>query len=153
LHFYNFVIKHCQEAISFIFIICDLLTGLFLSLSTYFQLTQIKEWESNRIAKLKSQDRKNLEIKQENISDLSLRVFAIYLLLPFTILSCGAKATSVFSNLIISLILLSISLNYVIISCFLVALSAYQSFYTIMFVLPLMRAIEMNNNPSFTNLR
>jgi len=145
LYFYNFINQYCQEAISVIFITCDLLTGIFLSLSTYFQLNQIKKLESQRVVKLKSKDKKKLEINQTNIADLSFRVFAIYLLSPYTILSCSAKATSVFSNLIISSILLAISLNYMIISCFLVALSAYQSLYTIMLLFPLMQVFQINN--------
>lgn len=52
-------------------------------------------------------DTKNSLLKEEDILIAPVYVFSAYLFNPYIILNCAAKTTTVFSNLLLSLVLLS----------------------------------------------
>jgi len=63
-------------------------------------------------------------------------------------LSCIAKSTSVFQNFIISLLMLTCSLNLKVLSCMLLSLACYQSLYAIMLLVPLAMVLESHKWPT-----
>ncbi|XP_053213035.1 phosphatidylinositol glycan anchor biosynthesis class U protein-like [Panonychus citri] len=146
LQFYNFLIVNCDQWIPVIFTLVDLVTAIFLSLSSYLQLKTIRKWEKIKLKKLKKTDSEALEIPEKIIGDISFRIFTIYLLLPYSILPCVAKSTSVFTNFLMSLIMLTVSLGFRSAACLLVALVAYHSLYPILLVFPVLMALEKTNS-------
>lgn len=159
LYFYHYIYTHWKSWIPLIFSITDVLTGLFLSLTSYLQLIQIQKWEQGKLAQLKESDAKVLQIPTQSISKLSFRVFVIYLLQPYTILSCTGMSTSVFTNFIIAAILLTSSLGLRMLSTVLTAIIAYHSLYPAVLILPVIMIAEKVNHTneneqfSFQNIR
>lgn len=145
LQFYHFLLTNFDQWIPLIFAIIDILTGLCLSVASYNQLKTIKRWEKMRLSKLPSSDAKKLEIPEKSIAQLSFRVLAIYLFLPYSILACTAQTTSVLINFLVSLTMLFISFGWRVIACSLVALLTYHSFYPILLIFPVLMVSEKTN--------
>ena len=145
LQFYHFLLINVDQWIPVIFSVVDLMTAIFLGIASHMQLKQMRSWEKLKIRKLKATDSKSLEIPEKSIGDISYRIFTIYLLLPYSILACVAKSTSVFTNFLISLIMLSVSSGFRSVSCLLVALVSYHSLYPILLIFPVLMALEKTN--------
>lgn len=146
LIFYHRLYTYLKPWLPVIFAAIDVLTGLILSITSTVQLQRIREWEMNRLTKLKLEDSKKLAIPMNSVSELSYRVLLIYLFLPYSSLSCAAMTTSVFTNFITALIMLSASLGQRIIATSLTALLAYHSLYAIAFILPVIMVAEKVNH-------
>ncbi|RWS15875.1 phosphatidylinositol glycan anchor biosynthesis class U protein-like protein [Dinothrombium tinctorium] len=147
LYFYSFLIDHCFDWIPVIFVLCDVFTALSLGISSFIQLSQNQKRETVFLNKFKESERNELEIKEENTKQIAFKVMIIYALSPYSILTCIAKSTSVFTNLLTSLLMLTASLNLRFLSCFLLALISYQTLYPIMLIVPLIMIIERNQIP------
>lgn len=145
LHFYHLLITNFNNLIPHIFIAIDVMTAVLLCFLTYNQLIHLRLIEEQRIAKLsKSDEIKKLSIDNNSISDLSLKVAAIYLLSPYSLLSCVGQSTSVFTNFLMALILYTSTKEYRILSIALLAVLSYQSFYPLMMIIPILMIIEQH---------
>jgi phosphatidylinositol glycan class U len=151
LHFYHLLITNINQFIAHIFIAIDIMTALLLCLLTYNQLNCLKLIEEQRMKNLpQKEDIKKLSINENVINELSLKVAVIYLLSPYSLLSCVGQSTSVFTNFLMSLVLYTSTKGCRILSTALLALLSYQSFYPLMMIIPIIMIIEqqkcLNNN-------
>lgn len=143
LHFYHFLITTIDELIPYIFIGFDIITALLLSWLTYRQLTNLRLIEEQRIKNLSSKEGiEKLRIDNDSINELALKVGVIYLLSPYSLLSCVGQSTSVFTNFLMALVLCTSTEQYRILSTALLALLSYQSFYPLMMIIPVIMIIE-----------
>ncbi|RWS28471.1 phosphatidylinositol glycan anchor biosynthesis class U protein-like protein [Leptotrombidium deliense] len=145
LLFYSMLNELNEISINILYVMCDTATAVCLGLVCYVQLFDNSNNEITLFEKLKKEDRKELRIETENLKHLAISVTCVYLLCPYSILVCVAKTTSVFSNLLMSLLLLSISYRRRLLSCVLLALLTYQSLYPIMMLVPVVMAIEQSS--------
>lgn len=146
LHFYHYIYTNYKPWIPVIFSAIDVITGLFLYVTSYLQLKQIQKWEKGKLSKLKESDAKALQIPSESIGELSFRVFVIYLLQPYSIISCSGLSTSVFINFLIAFIMLTASLGLRMLSAALTAVVAYHSLYPAVLILPVVMVVEKVNH-------
>lgn len=143
LVFYELLVTKDNQTIGNLFILIDIITALILSMVCYKQLNHLIVSEEERFHKdIKKEDSKRLSIDASQIKELSLKVAAIYLLSPYSLLSCVGQSTSVFTNFLMASFLLSSTLQMRIISTALLALLSYQCFYPLMMIVPLAMIIE-----------
>ena len=143
LQFYELLVTNANPLIGNLFILIDIITALILSMVCYKQLNYLIVLEENRFNKdIKKEDIQRLSINKNQIKDLSLKVAAIYLLSPYSLLSCVGQSTAVFTNFLMAAVLLTTTLQLRVISTALLALLSYQSFYPLMLIVPLAMIIE-----------
>lgn len=143
LYAYRWILTNCRNLIPVLFIVVDVLTAVFLSLSCHQQLNDCVEWEKDPLSEL--QDKVlvgKLAIDKLGIPNLSSFVGISYLLLPYTILSCVGLSTSIINNMLISLVILSSTKNYRYLAMIVAALVAHATMYGIVLVVPAILAIE-----------
>lgn len=103
--------------------------------------------ERPRLLKFKNkEDLKQIEIKETKLNKIGFKVFAFYILSPYTILSCVGQSTGVFSNFLIVLSLLFATLNQRFLSSFFISLLSFNSFHSIILILPIALIIELKRN-------
>ncbi|CAG2110507.1 unnamed protein product [Medioppia subpectinata] len=125
LHFYKFLITNYSEMIDKLFVLVDVLTAVLLSLVCYKQLNYLSVLEEQRMKKnVKKEDISRLSIDRTQITERSLRVAIIYLLSPYSVLSCVGQSTSVFTNFLMALTLLTTTMGLRVVSAALLALLA-----------------------------
>lgn len=123
-------------AVNLLFIICDMVTSfiLYKTASLYMrELFQKQEREKSKYVT----DTKNSLLKEEDILIAPVYVFSAYLFNPYIILNCAAKTTTVFSNLLLSLVLLSMIKGKLLLSCSLLAVCTLRSFYPWVLLVPI----------------
>ena len=152
LHFYRFLLTNAKELIPNVFILVDITTALILSAVSYNQLNNLIELEEQRITKnTKKDDIKRLSIDRNQIQELSLKVAVIYLLSPYSLLSCVGQSTSVFTNFLMALSLLTTTLRMRLISTALAALLSYQCFYPSLMIVAIAMIIEQKTQQKTKN--
>lgn len=142
LQFYRFILSEMNDWIPIIFVLTDVMTAVMLGMTSYTQLLDCGQWERGRLRKLKKDDAKKLAIDPKKMLNISVAVGAGYMLLPYSILSCAGHSTSVFSNFLVSLLLLAATCNLRVISCGVAALLSYHSLYPIVLIIPTIMIIE-----------
>lgn len=147
LYFYRYLNELSPILLSLVFIVCDYLTGALLGFVAFNQLQHLRDLEKPRTAEFKdAEDRKQLEVNEEQITGVGFKVFAFYLLCPYSILACVGHSTGVFANLLIAASLLFATLNRRLLAAIFVSLLAFNSFHSLILVLPLALIIELKRN-------
>ncbi|CAG2176453.1 unnamed protein product [Oppiella nova] len=145
LHFYKWLTTSGHQLVEHLFVATDIFTALLLSLVCYKQLNYLSLLEEQRISKnVKKDDIQRLSIDRSHITEQSLRVAVIYLLSPYSVLSCVGQSTSVFTNFLMALTLLTTTLEMRVVSTALLALLSVQSFYPLMMIVAIAMIIEQN---------
>ena len=147
LYLYKYLNELSPILLSLVFILCDYATGAALGFIASNQLQHLHDLEKPRTAELKDpEDRQQLEVNEEEISSVGFKVFAFYLLCPYSILACVGHSTGVFANLLIALSLLFATLNHRFLASIFVSLLAFNSFHSLVLVLPVALIIELKRN-------
>lgn len=147
LYFYKYLNELTPILVSLVFILCDYLTGALLGFVASNQLQHLRDLEKPRTAEFKDrEDRKQLEVNEEQIDGVAFKVFTFYLLCPYSILACVGHSTGVFANLLIASSLLFATLNRRFLASIFVSLLAFNSFHSLILVLPLALIIELRRN-------
>ncbi|KAI1285349.1 Phosphatidylinositol glycan anchor biosynthesis class U protein [Halotydeus destructor] len=148
LHFYKYLVENVGTSSPYIFITADVLTAICLAFSSYFVVRNIASREEHKISVLQESDREVLGIDAGKAVEVSVKVATIYLLSPYSILSCTAQATSIFSNLLVSVVLLSATVGGRLTACSLVALLTIRDLYPVVLLVPVLLIIEHRNHSS-----
>ncbi|KAK7083243.1 hypothetical protein SK128_001429 [Halocaridina rubra] len=135
LFFGGFLIRSWKAYLPFIFIICDMLTAFLLASVAGTYSRQLLMNQKKNVKKYAT-DATHLLLKSTSLSSGVVYVAAAYLFSPYTIASCLAKTTTVFSNLVLAASLVSMVNGYTVLFGALVALATYQSFYPICLLVP-----------------
>lgn len=140
---YSWMIKSFKENITFVFIVCDLITALLLySTAKHFvtHLLDRQKKEEPNYAKVNPQ----LLVNSEDIQMGPIFVASAYLFNPYIVLSCVAQTTTVFANLFLALTFYSMIKGNVLLCTIALALSAQQSLYTVILLVPVSMYIAQN---------
>ena len=133
-----------------LFIACDVLTALFLSLSSYAHQHDMFESEKKRTSKLKMEDCREVIVNDSNDSMMttSSLVACLYLLSPFSIIACVARSTGVIHNMLIAFAIVLSNGNMRFLAMAVSSLLAYQSLHSVMLLPALILTIEMQRKGS-----
>lgn len=142
---FDFILAYIPNYISVIFIACDLITGL----SLYWTACEyMKEMEEKQNAEK--------DTYAENASELLLNehyfqfspkyVLIVYLFNPYNILNCVGFTTTTFGNLCLAVAFLSMIKGWRISCCLALGLNVYQTFYTIVLIIPVCIYIAQKEN-------
>lgn len=118
------------------------MTACILVLATYNQLLDMVEWESPRLGKLDKQDALEVGMSSFKLLSLAVKVGIVYLLCPYSILSCVGRSTSIIDNFLVSFLLLTATLNLRMLSCLVLSLVVYHSLHSIVIIIPVFMIIE-----------
>ena len=152
LMLYRLMLTKLTTIIPYLFIGIDLCTAYLLGLSTYLQINQISKSEKSKLSKLKDADKSLLQIEKNAVGSLAIRVSAIYLLSPYSILACSGQSTAVFDNFITSLLLVVSARGHRLVACALVALLTAKSLYPLTLLFPVILMIEHRRAPQPKNI-
>ncbi|XP_038067538.1 phosphatidylinositol glycan anchor biosynthesis class U protein-like [Patiria miniata] len=135
LYFFHHVLSVGPWLVPTVFVLLDLITACLLHAGaghclTYLLLTQSKE---NRIY---SKDADKLLIKRSDILDLPRLVASIYLLNPYTIVTCVGQSTIVVTHLAVAAVFLFTTRGHRFAATLALAAATYQSLYPAMTVVP-----------------
>lgn len=148
LQFYRLIIDCLSEwQIGILFIGVDIATAFVLSRVAAHQLTTQVRIDRRRVqSQLLDNDHKSqlasLFIGPDSIDNSAFWVASIYLLSPYSMLSCVGQSTSVFGNCVISVILLASTRGWRLVSMSLLALLTLNSFYPLILLLPCSLILE-----------
>ncbi|XP_068699893.1 phosphatidylinositol glycan anchor biosynthesis class U protein-like [Montipora foliosa] len=134
-----------------LFVVGDLLIGWLLYKLAVLHCNMLQE-EQTKHLKHYATTAETVLIKEESLNDVPLLVSSIYLLNPYTIGSCVAHSTLVFTNLSVTIALFYAMKGSVLLSTLGVALGAYHSLYPITLLPPVVlilikvRSVELEFN-------
>ncbi|XP_075216449.1 phosphatidylinositol glycan anchor biosynthesis class U [Lycorma delicatula] len=140
---YNWMLQNLGDNIMFAFIICDLITAqLLFSTAKHFicYLLSRQEKEKDNYAKVSPQ----LLVSPDDVQMGPVFVASAYLFNPYIVLSCAAQTTTVFANLFLAMTFYSMLKGNVVLCTIALALSAQQSLYTIILLVPVCMYIAQN---------
>lgn len=144
---YKYLYQLSPNLLPFVFVIVDYLTSILLGLVAYNHLKHLYDLEHPRFAYFKDKDdREQIEVNESELASVGFKVFSFYLLCPYSILACVGQSTGVFSNLLIALSLLFATVNQRFLASFFVSLLAFNSFHSLILVLPIALIIELKRN-------
>lgn len=147
-----YIYKHLNQLLNpdlipFLFIIIDFYTSILLGLIAFNHLKHLYELEKSRFASFKDKDdREQIEIKKIELNSIFFKVFSFYLLCPYSILACVGQSTGVFNNFLIALSLLFATYNQRFLASFFISLLSFNSFHSLVLVLPIALIIELKRN-------
>ncbi|KAL6265200.1 phosphatidylinositol glycan anchor biosynthesis class U protein [Pogonomyrmex barbatus] len=118
-----------QWALFLLFVVVDLTTALCLALTA-------KHYAIELATKRKKQKEKNEKLNKDIPSSSALYVSAAYLFNPYIILNCVGLTTTVFTNLLCSIALVSMTKRSVLWSCMPIALLTLQGLYPASLMVP-----------------
>ncbi|XP_071824466.1 phosphatidylinositol glycan anchor biosynthesis class U protein-like [Apostichopus japonicus] len=135
LYLFFVIHKTAPSLIPLVFLFLDLTTAFLLyevskHLLRYLLNEQIREGPSY------AKDVDVLLIKRASLSSIPGLVLSIYLLNPFSILTCAAQSTSIINNLMIASTFLLTLKGQRISATLTLALASYQSLYPVMLIVP-----------------
>ncbi|XP_015749036.1 PREDICTED: phosphatidylinositol glycan anchor biosynthesis class U protein-like [Acropora digitifera] len=117
------------------FVACDLLIGCFLYKLAVLHCRMLQNEQENQL-KFYAKSAKSILINQEGLNNIPLLVSSIYLLNPYSIGSCVAQSTVVFTNFAVSMTLLSAMKGSILLGMLGVSFGAYHSLYPITLLPP-----------------
>lgn len=141
LFFYKLLLQIFDRHLYLFYVACDIITAhcLYLVAKKYMLSLYIKQSKNLHEC---CEDSKEILVKNRNFRVTPFTVASAYLFNPYSIFSCVALTTTVFSNLKLGLFFLGLSYGNPILSAVSLALSASQSLYTIVLLSPLFLSIK-----------
>lgn len=147
------LVQNQSEILSrFLFILGDLITCIILSkLGEAVARQRILDQEKNR-SNVHDEARSILSSITSVVSTPRLMTVA-YLLNPYVILSCAARTTTVWSNILLAIFLLSLVNCWQLTACLSLSLATYQSLYPGLLIVPLiLQLCPQSESPTKTVL-
>ena len=148
LFFYKYLLTFTDVHVNLFFIAIDVMTAIMLSISSYSHLLDMFESEQKRMNKLKLDDCREIIINPDTMTRISSLVGCLYLLSPYSILSCVGKSTSVIHNFMIALAVLSANCNLRVIAIAVTSVLAYQCIHSVVLLPVIILMIEMQRSGS-----
>ncbi|XP_071785592.1 phosphatidylinositol glycan anchor biosynthesis class U protein-like [Asterias amurensis] len=135
LYFFHQVLSAASWLVPVVFVSLDLVTAWILYKSAgnclkYLLVNQSKE------SKTYAKDVDKLLIKRSDVFDLPRLVVSIYLLNPYTIVTCVGQSTLVVTHLAVAAVFLFTSNGYRVAATLALAAATYQSLYPAMMIVP-----------------
>ncbi|XP_042197863.1 phosphatidylinositol glycan anchor biosynthesis class U protein [Callorhinchus milii] len=133
IYIFHFLIDYAE----FVFMTMDVLTAvaLYMAVQDFNRITFLKQrfdYESKKYGT----DVIDLIRTPKEMCHIPLKVALFYMLNPFTVLTCVAKSTCAINNAIIAAFMLATVKGSAFLSAIFLALSTYQSLYTITLFAP-----------------
>lgn len=140
---YKYFITEAPEYITNLFVVCDLITAVFLTLASKLYLCNLRKREEHFADSPNDVSCLLLQPEKENL--VPYYVAAIYLFCPFAVASCAGKSTVVFLNLIIAAFILSACSGMWLLASILLGIISYHSFYFLSCLIPLILMISQEH--------
>eukprot|EP00112_Aurelia_sp_Birch-Aquarium-sp1_P004592 Seg1520.4 transcript_id=Seg1520.4/GoldUCD/mRNA.D3Y31 product="Phosphatidylinositol glycan anchor biosynthesis class U protein" protein_id=Seg1520.4/GoldUCD/D3Y31 len=137
-----------ENAIPYVFILCDLLGAFFLmKAAKEFIRKQLLKQGKDKAAK---DDAKVLLWGTEDLESIPYFVTLIYLINPFTIVTCVAFSTGAVNNLVLCMTFYLLVADHHFMAAAFAAVVSYLSFYPVMLITPLtLKYLYDGNSPSW----
>ena len=150
-----FSVLGCEpDILSWLFIIGDLMTGLILfKLGEVVSRQTLLTEDAAVSAGLYHSEAKSLLSSLTTSLTLPRLLSLAYLINPFTIASCAALTTTVWTNLLLASYLYSLVEGHFILGCISLALASYQSLYPVLLLVPLTLSLYQQSPTSSTILK
>ncbi|XP_076064273.1 phosphatidylinositol glycan anchor biosynthesis class U [Oratosquilla oratoria] len=130
LLFGGFLVRSWGAYLPVLFVVLDLMTAALLSAVATSFSRQLLIRQKNEVNSY-STDAEKLLLKSSFLNSSIIYVVAAYLFSPYTIASCVAKTTTVFSNFIIAAALASMLKGQIVLFGICTAIASYQSLYPV----------------------
>ncbi|XP_070189979.1 phosphatidylinositol glycan anchor biosynthesis class U protein-like [Littorina saxatilis] len=145
--------EHIPGGSQTIFIVVDIVIGILLhKIANEFSRSEYNR--QNRELSKYSPKAKSLLISGRDIVNLPIAVSVVHFFGPYSIATCLAQSTGVFTNLAVLFCWLYTLKGNVLLSCLSLAVAAYQSLYPAVFIIPVATHLFLTSNPkpdSFTS--
>lgn len=144
LYIFNFIQQHLSQWVLFcLFVSIDLLTAVFLGLTA-------KQYTTELVSKQKEKEKlcnENKEIHNDTsvVYTAMMYVSAGYLFNPYIILNCVGHTTTVFTNLLYSIALVSMTRS-IFWNCLSISLLTLQGLYPVSLIVPTIIYIARSNS-------
>ncbi|XP_071875282.1 phosphatidylinositol glycan anchor biosynthesis class U [Bombus fervidus] len=144
LYIFNFIQQHLSQWVLFcLFVSIDLLTAIFLGLTA-------KQYTTELVSKQKEKEKlcnENKEIHNDAsvVYTAMMYVSAGYLFNPYIILNCVGHTTTVFTNLLYSIALVSMTRS-IFWNCLSISLLTLQGLYPVSLIVPTIIYIARSNS-------
>ncbi|XP_023017111.1 phosphatidylinositol glycan anchor biosynthesis class U [Leptinotarsa decemlineata] len=151
LYIYKNILLLFQGRTDLMFITFDIITGWILYLVTRLYVNELyKNEEVTR--KTYAKDAVDNLLKPDKVLMFPYYALLSFLFNPFTLLSCAGHSTTVFHNLFLSLLLLSMVQGIPIVCGIFLALCSSVSFYPVVLVIPVFLYFSNVHNSTFKAL-
>uniref|UniRef100_A0A224XGS1 Putative major facilitator superfamily permease n=1 Tax=Panstrongylus lignarius TaxID=156445 RepID=A0A224XGS1_9HEMI len=132
---FNVIISYFPSLIGIIFILCDMMTGVILYMTARLYMKEMETKQNEEKASY-AEGVSELLLSENDFNLTPTYVLSAYLFNPYNIVNCVGYTTTTFGNLCLSCLFLSMIKGYRIPSCMALALTVYQSFYTVVLIAP-----------------
>ncbi|XP_065676884.1 phosphatidylinositol glycan anchor biosynthesis class U protein-like [Hydra vulgaris] len=122
--------------VPYLFIAADLLTGIVMCLvGKNFVITQLVMQEKEK--KNYAEDAAVLILNKDQLKNTAFVAMSVYLLHPYSIITCAAQSSLIVNNLLCVLLLLALVKGWSLIGSICAAVLTYLSFYPVIFLAPI----------------
>ncbi|KAL8599125.1 hypothetical protein ACOMHN_007841 [Nucella lapillus] len=144
------LVEHIPGGSKTIFIVADITIGILLSeIATEFTRYEYKR-QQNELSTY-SPNAKSLLLKANSIITVPMTVAVIHFFGPYSIATCLAHSTAVFTTLAVLMCWMYTLRGNVLLSCLTLAVAAYQSVYPIIFIIPMATHLFLLTTPKPTS--
>uniref|UniRef100_A0A2P2I1J7 Phosphatidylinositol glycan anchor biosynthesis class U protein-like n=1 Tax=Hirondellea gigas TaxID=1518452 RepID=A0A2P2I1J7_9CRUS len=145
----GFLIRSWSSWLHAVFVACDLLTAFTLSaLAAAYTKKLLQEQEQQ--ASQYTKDSAHLLLSPSTLQRCAGDVAAVYLLCPYTVLSCVAMTTTTFHNLLLATALLAMIKGHGVLFGALVAVVTYEAVYPAVILVPGLIALYQQQQDTAT---
>lgn len=148
LFFYKYLLTFSEQTVTWFFILMDVVTAIMLSISSFSHLLDMFESEQKRINRLKVSDCREVIINPDTMTGIACLVGSLYLLSPYSILSCVAHSTSVVHNFLMAMSILSANCNLRVIAVAVTSVLVYQCLHASLLLPAIILMIETQRSPT-----
>ncbi|GIX97223.1 phosphatidylinositol glycan anchor biosynthesis class U protein [Caerostris extrusa] len=131
---YNYLLTHFPDWLPLVFAICDLLTATVLAFVAEQYLYKSIEMEKKQKV---PESASSLVLKWSDVNWVPLLVAILYLMSPFSVLSCGGRSTVIFQNCLIAHFMLFTILGCWTFASIILAMLSCHTLYHVTLVVPL----------------
>ncbi|KAK9512799.1 hypothetical protein O3M35_001133 [Rhynocoris fuscipes] len=145
LWIFNIMMTYFPSVIGIVFILCDIVTSIILYITAKLYMEEIKKKE-NAEKQSYADGVTELLLGENDIKRAPRYVLSAYLFNPYIIANCVGFTTTTFGNMCLSCVFLGMVKGYRVLSCVALAFSVYQSFYTVVLIVPVCIYLSRHDN-------
>ena len=151
LHSFKWVRQNLGvHGFDWLLVIADLISALILGSLAEMMVTRLQNTQEKKLRDY-HEDAKNHLMLDQSEDKVKFVTQLTYLFHPYLVANCAAKTTTTFSNLVFVIFLWAAVKKRRTLACFALAFAAYQTFYPVMLLIPLILFLTDPGRVSITN--
>ncbi len=131
----NYIINNFNDFIPLLFILVDLLTSILIYCSTKNFTRKNYEKERQETSEFAA-NTEEIQMQESDLTEIPFNCALAYIFLPYSILNCVGKTSTVFSNFFLAGTLYTMSKNYKFLCLLMLALETQKNFYPFVLIVP-----------------